>query len=157
MPLPANSRLGPYEIRSMLGAGGMGEVYHARDTRLNRDVAVKVLREDDAASADNRSRFEREGRALAALSLPISWLCMTSAYTQASNILSVNWWRENRCVHSLRELRMTPRERTLAPVFASALRLTARALSIPPPNIGMISGCCKATDGPAGWTSSAIS
>ena len=46
MPLSANSRLGPYEIKSTLGVGGMGEVYRARDSRLNRDVAIKVLRED---------------------------------------------------------------------------------------------------------------
>ena len=70
MPLSANSRLGPYEIRSTLGAGGMGEVYRARDTRLNRDVAIKVLREDDAASVESRSRFEREARAIAALNHP---------------------------------------------------------------------------------------
>jgi serine/threonine protein kinase/Tol biopolymer transport system component len=70
MPLPAKSRLGPYEIKSTLGAGGMGEVYRARDTRLNRDVAIKVLREDDAASAESRSRFEREARAIAALNHP---------------------------------------------------------------------------------------
>ncbi len=70
MPLTASSRLGPYEIRSTLGAGGMGEVYRARDTRLNRDVAVKVLREDDAASVESRSRFEREARAVAALNHP---------------------------------------------------------------------------------------
>jgi eukaryotic-like serine/threonine-protein kinase len=70
MPLLANSRLGPYEIKSTLGAGGMGEVYRARDTRLNRDVAIKVLREDDAASAGSRSRFEREARAIAALNHP---------------------------------------------------------------------------------------
>src|SRR5271156_218753 len=70
MPLLANARLGPYEIRSMLGAGGMGEVYRARDTRLNRDVAIKVLLEDDAASAESRSRFEREARAIAALNHP---------------------------------------------------------------------------------------
>ena len=60
MPLLANARLGPYEIRSTLGTGGMGEMYRARDTRLNRDVAIKVLREDDAASVESRSRFERE-------------------------------------------------------------------------------------------------
>jgi serine/threonine protein kinase len=71
MTLPINSRLGPYEIRSTLGAGGMGEVYRARDTRLNRDVAIKVLREDDAASSESRSRFEREARAVAALNHPI--------------------------------------------------------------------------------------
>ena len=66
MPLIANSKLGPYEIKSVLGVGGMGEVYRARDSRLNRDVAIKVLRED-GASADLRSRFEREARAVAAL------------------------------------------------------------------------------------------
>jgi len=70
MSLLANARLGPYEIRSTLGAGGMGEVYRAREARLNRDVAIKVLREDDAASVESRSRFEREARAIAALNHP---------------------------------------------------------------------------------------
>ena len=70
MALLANARLGPYEIRSALGAGGMGEVYRARDTRLNRDVAIKILREDDAGSVGSRSRFEREARAIAALNHP---------------------------------------------------------------------------------------
>jgi eukaryotic-like serine/threonine-protein kinase len=69
MALTANSRLGHYEIKSTLGVGGMGEVYRARDSRLNRDVAIKVLRED-GASADLRSRFEREARAVAALNHP---------------------------------------------------------------------------------------
>src|SRR5271156_2737882 len=69
MPLAANSKLGPYEIKAALGVGGMGEVYRARDSRLNRDVAIKVLRED-GASADLRSRFEREARAVAALNHP---------------------------------------------------------------------------------------
>jgi serine/threonine protein kinase/Tol biopolymer transport system component len=70
MPLPANSRLGPYEIKSALGVGGMGEVYRARDSRLNRDVAIKVLREDSAATPALKARFEREARAVAALSHP---------------------------------------------------------------------------------------
>jgi serine/threonine protein kinase len=75
MPLSPNSKIGPYEIKSSLGVGGMGEVYRARDSRLNRDVAIKVLRQDSAsgssgASADLRSRFEREARAVAALNHP---------------------------------------------------------------------------------------
>ena len=75
MPLAPNSKLGPYEIKSTLGVGGMGEVYRARDSRLNRDVAIKILRQDSAsgssaASADLRSRFEREARAVAALNHP---------------------------------------------------------------------------------------
>src|SRR5271154_1933305 len=70
MPLTANSRLGPYEIRSLLGAGGMGEVYRAHDSRLNRDVAIKVLREESASSPERRVRFEREARAVAALNHP---------------------------------------------------------------------------------------
>jgi TolB-like protein/Tfp pilus assembly protein PilF len=68
--LPSGARLGPYEIIDLLGAGGMGEVYRARDTRLGREVAVKVLPEHLQANAAARSRFEREARAVAALSHP---------------------------------------------------------------------------------------
>src|SRR5207249_2395496 len=64
MPLSAGTRLGPYEILSLLGSGGMGEVYKARDTRLDRLVAVKVSREQFS------ERFEREARAVAALNHP---------------------------------------------------------------------------------------
>ena len=70
MPLSAGTRLGPYEITDVLGAGGMGEVYRARDTRLDRDVAIKVLPDTFAADPDRLSRFEREARAVAALSHP---------------------------------------------------------------------------------------
>jgi Tol biopolymer transport system component len=70
MALSAGTRLGPYEILSPLGAGGMGEVYRARDTRLGRDVAVKVLPEDVAGDARALARFETEARAVAALSHP---------------------------------------------------------------------------------------
>jgi serine/threonine protein kinase/tetratricopeptide (TPR) repeat protein len=70
MPLSAGTRLGPYEILSPLGAGGMGEVYRARDSRLDRDVAVKVLPESLLADADALAWFEREAKAVAALSHP---------------------------------------------------------------------------------------
>jgi len=70
MPLPPHTRLGRYEILSQVGAGGMGEVYRARDGRLGRDVAVKVLPEAIAADPEAASRFAREARAVAALSHP---------------------------------------------------------------------------------------
>ncbi len=70
MPLTAGTRLGPYEILSPIGAGGMGEVYRARDSRLDRDVAVKVLPEHLAKDPDALARFEREAKAVAALSHP---------------------------------------------------------------------------------------
>jgi Tol biopolymer transport system component len=70
MPLTAGTKLGAYEIRGPLGAGGMGEVYRARDTRLNRDVAVKVLSEHLTADPSALQRFEREAQAVAALSHP---------------------------------------------------------------------------------------
>ena len=59
--------LGPYKIIEQLGAGGMGEVYRARDTKLDRDVAIKVLPEDFATDPDRLARFEREAKLLAAL------------------------------------------------------------------------------------------
>jgi serine/threonine protein kinase len=69
-PLAPGVRLGTFEITGTLGAGGMGEVYRARDTRLERDVALKLLPAALAASPDRRARFERESRLLAALNHP---------------------------------------------------------------------------------------
>ena len=70
MSLAAGTRLGPYKVVSPLGAGGMGEIYRARDTRLDRDVAIKVLRQHLAASPDGRARFEREARTISQLNHP---------------------------------------------------------------------------------------
>ncbi len=70
MALSSGTKLGPYEIQSPIGAGGMGEIYRARDTRLGRDVAIKVLPESFAADPDRLRRFEQEARAVAALNHP---------------------------------------------------------------------------------------
>jgi serine/threonine protein kinase len=70
MPLTAGTRLGPYEIESPIGAGGMGEVYRARDTRLNRTVAIKVMRDWAGTDAAQRDRFKREAEIVASLDHP---------------------------------------------------------------------------------------
>src|SRR5262245_54842384 len=70
MALAAGARLGPYEIQTLLGAGGMGEVYRARDTKLNRDVALKILPELFASDPDRLARFQREAQLLATLNHP---------------------------------------------------------------------------------------
>ena len=70
MALVSGAHLGPFEVLEPLGAGGMGEVYRARDSRLGRIVAVKVLRSDLAADPDRIERFEREARAASALNHP---------------------------------------------------------------------------------------
>ncbi|HEX8410229.1 MAG TPA: protein kinase [Thermoanaerobaculia bacterium] len=70
MSLPSGTRLGPYEIVQAIGSGGMGDVYRARDTRLDRDVAVKVLPDRFARDPEARMRFEREAKAVAALTHP---------------------------------------------------------------------------------------
>jgi Tol biopolymer transport system component len=70
MPLASGTKLGPYEILSAIGAGGMGKVYRARDTKLGRDVALKILREIFAVDGERLARFEREAKTLAALNHP---------------------------------------------------------------------------------------
>jgi len=67
MNVEANTQPGPYEILSRLGAGGMGEVWRARDTRLGRDVAIKVLPHAFASDSERLARFKREAQVLAAL------------------------------------------------------------------------------------------
>jgi serine/threonine protein kinase len=70
MALTFGTRLGPYEIVSALGAGGMGEVYRARDTRLDRDVAIKVVPAAFVSDPDRMRRFQQEARAIAAMNHP---------------------------------------------------------------------------------------
>src|ERR1700716_4077427 len=70
MTIAAGTRVGAYEILALLGAGGMGEVYRARDAKLNRDVAIKVLPDSFAADPDRLARFTREAQILASLNHP---------------------------------------------------------------------------------------
>src|SRR4029077_17942905 len=70
MALTSGTKLGPYEIQSPLGAGGMGEVYRARDTRLDRTVAVKILTQGLEGTPEVRQRFDREARAISSLNHP---------------------------------------------------------------------------------------
>src|ERR1700679_3075937 len=70
LPLTPGSKLGPYEILSLIGTGGMGEVYRARDSRLGRDVAIKILPASFSNDQDRLRRFEQEAQAVAALNHP---------------------------------------------------------------------------------------
>jgi hypothetical protein len=91
MAITSGTRLGPYEILEPIGAGGMGEVYRAKDTRLGREVAIKVLPEALALDRDRLSRFEREAKAVAALNHP--------------NILSIyDFGREGSAVYAVTEM-----------------------------------------------------
>jgi serine/threonine protein kinase len=72
MPLSAGSKLGSYEIHALIGAGGMGEVYRAKDTKLKPDVALKVLPDAFAADPERMARFQREADVLASLNHPNS-------------------------------------------------------------------------------------
>src|SRR5579862_9349083 len=70
MAVTSGTKLGPYEIISLVGAGGMGEVYRARDTRLDRTVAIKVLPSHLSSSSELKARFEQEARAISSLNHP---------------------------------------------------------------------------------------
>jgi serine/threonine protein kinase len=77
MPLSAGDRIGPYEIIAPLGEGGMGEVYRARDVKLEREVAIKVLPEHLSNDPNRRQRFEHEAKVLATLNHPMENCSLT--------------------------------------------------------------------------------
>src|SRR5688500_1667035 len=102
MSLNAGSRLGPYEIVSFIGAGGMGEVYRARDTRLERDVAIKVLTARLELDSRSLSRFRVEAKAIAALSHP-NILAIFDAELQQPPLFLVTEFLEGETLRSLLE------------------------------------------------------
>jgi serine/threonine protein kinase len=103
MTLSAGTRLGPYEVLAPLGAGGMGEVYRAKDPRLGRDIAIKVLPASFSADADRLRRFEQEAKAAGILNHPN----ITSVYDIGSYDGAPSWcrsfWKERHCVRCSRE------------------------------------------------------
>jgi serine/threonine protein kinase len=90
LALTPGTRLGPYEIVSALGAGGMGEVYKARDTRLDRSVAIKIVSDTLATDRQFRERFDREARAISQLTIRTSAPSTTSAESTARRFWSWN-------------------------------------------------------------------
>ena len=98
MTVAHGTKLGPYEVLSLLGAGGMGEVYRARDTRLARDVAIKVLPESVAKDEDRLRRFAQEARAISALNHPnILSIHDIGTCCRRPTTSSPNCWRVVRC------------------------------------------------------------
>jgi serine/threonine protein kinase len=87
MPLSVGDRLGPYEILAPIGAGGMGEVYKALDTKLHREVAIKVLPAALAQDPERLARFEREAKVLASLNHPTRFHITTSMTRRQSQVI----------------------------------------------------------------------
>jgi Tol biopolymer transport system component len=112
MPLAPNTKLGPYEIIAPLGAGGMGEVYRARDTRLGRDVALKIIPESFAAEGDRLRRFEQEARAVAALNHP-NILAIHDIGEQDGSPFIVSELLEGETLRAVLERGPSPQRRTI--------------------------------------------
>jgi serine/threonine protein kinase len=132
MTLTAGTRLGPYEVLSPLGAGGMGEVYRARDAKLERDVAIKVLPAHLTSDPEALARFEREAKAVAALAHPNILSIYDFGTHEGVSYAVMDFSKERRCgasstpVRFLRSRRWTTRSKS-----RRGFRLrTARGLSI---------------------------
>lgn len=136
MPLQPRDRLGPYEIQALLGVGGMGEVYRGRDTRLGRDVALKVISPGKVGDAEHRRRFELEARAASVLNHPsivtiydvgetegVSWIAMEWVSDIANSIRSSRSFGET---NPSATVRMS--DRRLSPT-TSKCRLMSSAVS----------------------------
>lgn len=99
MALSSGSKLGPYEILAAIGAGGMGEVYRARDPRIGRDVAIKVLPASYSSDPERLRRFEQEARATGALNHP-NILSIYDVGKDDGAPYLVNCWKAKRCAKS---------------------------------------------------------
>ena len=103
MPLSPHTRLGPYEIISAIGAGGMGEVYRARDTRLDRTVAIKILPEHISAKPQARERFEQEARAVSSLNHPHICILHDVGHQDGIDYLVMEYLEGETLAHRLRK------------------------------------------------------
>src|SRR6187455_1021257 len=138
MPLNAGDRIGVYEITSLLGAGGMGEVYRARDTKLNRDVAIRVLPEAVARDPERVARFTREAHTLAALNHPNIAQIYEFESTANALVMELVTGKDLSAVVNHRAMRL-PEALSLARQFAAALEVAHDAgvihLGLSPANI----------------------
>ncbi|MBA2527683.1 MAG: hypothetical protein H0V18_18165 [Pyrinomonadaceae bacterium] len=100
MPLAPNTRVGRYEIRSQLGAGGMGEVYLAHDPKIGRDVAIKVIPATFTADKDRLHRFEQEAQAAGRLNLRTSFRATTLTRTRAHPSLFRSYSKARLCANA---------------------------------------------------------
>src|SRR5215472_9377799 len=110
MPISAGTRLGPYEIVSALGAGGMGEVYRARDTRLDRVVAIKILPEHISAKPQARERFEREARAVSSLNHPHICTLHDVGHQDGIDYLVMEYLEGETLAHRLKKTALPPEQ-----------------------------------------------
>ena len=112
MPLSAGDRLGPYEITGDLGAGGMGIVLRGRDTKLERDVALKVLPAAFTADPDRLARFEREAKVLASLNHPNIGSIYGLEEAEVPRPWSSSWLKARRWPTASRRVRSRPTKRS---------------------------------------------
>jgi eukaryotic-like serine/threonine-protein kinase len=108
MSLQPSTRLGPYEIISSIGAGGMGEVYRARDTRLDRIVAIKVLPGHLSSNSQLRERFEREAKAISSLSHPHICSLYDMGHQDGVDFLVMEYLEGETLAHRLRKGPLPP-------------------------------------------------
>ncbi|HVN75783.1 MAG TPA: protein kinase, partial [Thermoanaerobaculaceae bacterium] len=127
MPLTTGTRLGPYEVAAPLGSGGMGEVYRAVDTRLGRDVALKVVRPDLAGDPELLRRLEREARAIASLSHPNVCTLFDVGHTDGIHFLVMELLAGETLAERLAKGRLSVRDAVgIARGVAAALRAAHR-------------------------------
>ena len=135
MPLEPGTTLGPYSITVKIGEGGMGEVYRARDTKLDRDVALKVLPQAFTEDPDRLARFEREAKVLASLNHPGTfWLVQRAVWAKKSlvGVGCAMWFtRSTRCNTGSSDLAGKARH----PRGLVTHRIRHRAHSSPPPQV----------------------